>query len=75
MNADRTETTTTLTLNGNNPAEWQLNTPWYDNLGTLFSHDGQSETIYSTTTIHPTRHKHNRRSKRCSPRWRISSQT
>ena len=38
MNADRTETTTTLTLNGNNPAEWQLNTPWYDNLGALFSH-------------------------------------
>jgi hypothetical protein len=40
MNADRTETTTTLTLNGNNPAEWQLNTPWNDNLGALFSHDG-----------------------------------
>jgi hypothetical protein len=49
MNADRAETTT-LTLNGNNPAEWQLNTPWNDNLGALFSHDGQSERIYSTTT-------------------------
>ena len=41
----------TLTLNGNNPVDWQANTAWQDNLGALFTHGGQSETIYSTTTI------------------------
>ncbi len=44
----------TLTLNGNNPADWQLNTPWQDNLGALFTHDGNSETIYSTSTVDAT---------------------
>jgi hypothetical protein len=34
----------------NNPATWPLNQVWNDNLGALFTHDGQSETIYSTTT-------------------------
>jgi hypothetical protein len=41
----------TLTVNGNNPVVWQLNTVWQDNLGALFTHIGQSETIYSTSTI------------------------
>ena len=41
----------TLTLNGNNPVDWQATTPWQDNLGALFTHAGQSETIYSTTTV------------------------
>jgi hypothetical protein len=41
-------------LNGNNPAQWQLNTPWNDNLGALFTHDGQSVTIYSTSTVDAT---------------------
>ena len=41
----------TLVVNGNDPAQWPLNQIWNDNLGALFSHDGQSETIYSTTTI------------------------
>jgi hypothetical protein len=50
---DATTTTTseTLALNGNDPVQWQLNTPWQDNLGALFTHDGQSETIYSTSTV------------------------
>ena len=38
-------------LNGNNPAEWPLNQAWNDNLGALFTHAGQSETIYSTSTV------------------------
>ena len=41
----------TLILNGNNPSQWTLNTPWSDNLGALFTHDGISETIYATSTI------------------------
>jgi len=41
----------TLVVNGNNPVTWQLNTPWQDNLGALFTHAGQSETIYSTSTV------------------------
>ncbi len=41
----------TLTLNGNNPAQWPLNTAWQDNLGALFVHDVMSETIYSTSTV------------------------
>jgi hypothetical protein len=41
----------TLTLNGNNPVAWQEGTPWQDNLGALFTYDGISETIYSTSTI------------------------
>jgi hypothetical protein len=41
----------TLTLNGNNPVDWQEASPWQDNLGALFTHDGQSETIYSTSTV------------------------
>jgi hypothetical protein len=44
-------TSATLVVNGNNPAEWQEGTPWQDNLGALFTHDGISETIYSTSTI------------------------
>jgi hypothetical protein len=28
--------------------------PWQDNLGALFTHNGQSETIYSTSTIDTT---------------------
>jgi hypothetical protein len=36
----------TLKVNGNNPAGWQQGTPWQDNLGALFTHNGQSETIY-----------------------------
>ncbi|MEQ1718972.1 MAG: tail fiber domain-containing protein [Hyphomicrobium sp.] len=40
-----------LALNGNNPAQWPLNSVWQDNLGSLFTHDGISETIYSTSTI------------------------
>lgn len=44
-------TSATLVLNGNNPAEWPLNQAWNDNLGALFTHDGQSETIHSTTTV------------------------
>jgi hypothetical protein len=38
-------------VNGNNPAQWQLNQPWQDNLGALFTSGGQNETIYSTSTI------------------------
>ena len=38
-------------MNGNNPVAWQLNTLWSDNLGALFTHNGQSETIYSTSTV------------------------
>ena len=41
----------TLTINGNNPATWSLNQAWHDNLGALFTHDGQSETVYSTSTV------------------------
>jgi hypothetical protein len=44
-------TSPTLKVNGNNPVEWQPNTPWQDNLGALFSHDGISETVYSTSTV------------------------
>ena len=44
-------TSATLVVNGNNPAQWDLNKPWQDNLGALFTHGGQSETIYSTTTV------------------------
>jgi hypothetical protein len=44
----------TLTLNGNDPAQWPLNQIWNDNLGALFTHSGQSETIYSTTTVDAT---------------------
>jgi hypothetical protein len=40
-----------LKINGNNPAQWPLKTPWSDNLGALFTHGGQSETIYSTSTV------------------------
>jgi hypothetical protein len=40
--------------NGNNPTEWQEGTAWQDNLGALFTHAGQSETIYSTTTVDTT---------------------
>lgn len=43
--------TATLTLNGNDPITWPLNAPWQDNLGALFTHDGTSETVYSTSTI------------------------
>jgi hypothetical protein len=35
--------------NGNNPAQWQ-ESPWQDNLA-LFTHDGISESIYSTSTV------------------------
>jgi endosialidase-like protein/single cache domain-containing protein len=49
-----TTDTNFLTFNGNNPAEWQLNQPWQDNLGALFTHDGQSETTYSTSTADTT---------------------
>jgi hypothetical protein len=44
-------TSAPLKVNGNNPAQWQAGTPWQDNLGALFTHAGQSETIYSTSTI------------------------
>jgi hypothetical protein len=44
-------TSATLIVNGNNPATWPLNQQWNDNLGALFTHDGQSETIYSTSTV------------------------
>ena len=44
-------TSVTLVVNGNNPAQWQLNQPWQDNLGALFTHDGQNETVYSTSTV------------------------
>jgi hypothetical protein len=47
-------TDATSTLNGNNPIVWQLNTPWQDNLGALFTRDGASETIYSTSTVDTT---------------------
>jgi hypothetical protein len=43
--------TATLIVNGNNPAEWPFNQAWNDNLGALFTHDGQAETIYSTSTV------------------------
>jgi hypothetical protein len=43
-----------LTLNGNNPVVWQLDAAWQDNLGALFTHDSQSETIYSTSTVDTT---------------------
>jgi hypothetical protein len=48
---DNPNPSATLAVNGNNPAEWQLNALWQDNLGALFTHDGQSETIYSTSTV------------------------
>jgi hypothetical protein len=44
----------TLTLNGNNPATWPLGASLNDNLGALFTHDGISETIYSTSTVDTT---------------------
>ena len=40
----------TLVVNGNNPATWPQNSPWHDNLGALFTH-GNAETIYSTSTV------------------------
>ena len=46
--------TTTLILNGNNPTEWTLNTPWTDGIGALFAHGANIETIYSTTTVDTT---------------------
>ena len=46
-----TPSSASLTLNGNSPAQWPLNTTWQDNLGVLFAHDGISEIIYSTSTI------------------------
>jgi hypothetical protein len=46
-----TAVTASLTINGNDPATWQMNTPWSDNLGALFSHNGINETIYSTSTV------------------------
>jgi endosialidase-like protein len=53
--ADATSSTTAqLALNGNNPAEWQLNQPWQDNLGALFTHEGENETVYSTSTVDTT---------------------
>jgi hypothetical protein len=48
------QATATLVVNGNNPAHWSLNQIWNDNLGALFTHAGQSETIYSTTTVDAT---------------------
>ena len=47
-------TSAILVVNGNNPAQWEVGQPWQDNLGALFTHDGQSETIYSTSTIDTT---------------------
>jgi hypothetical protein len=38
-------------VNGNNPIQWQANKPWQDNLCALFTHAGQTETIYSTSTV------------------------
>jgi putative peptidoglycan binding protein len=54
--ADTTSSTTpeSLKVNGNNPAQWPLNQVWNDNLGALFTHTGQSETVYSTTTVDTT---------------------
>ena len=51
--ADGTTTSTsgTLVVNGNNPSHWEANKPWQDNLGALSTHNGQSETIYSTSTV------------------------
>jgi hypothetical protein len=49
--ANGTAATASLTINGNDPATWQMNTPWSDNLGALFSHNGINETIYSTSTV------------------------
>jgi endosialidase-like protein len=51
--ADTTSTTmpASLKVNGNNPAQWPLNQIWNDNLGALFTHNGQNETIYSTSTV------------------------
>ena len=46
-------TSAILVVNGNNPAQWEVGQPWQDNLGALFTHDGQSEAIYSTSTIEP----------------------
>jgi hypothetical protein len=34
--------------------QWQLNQPWQDNLGALFAHDGENETVYSTSTVDTT---------------------
>ena len=53
LNASTTSSTTsaTLTVNGNDPAQWQEGTPWQDNLGALFTNAGQSTTIYSTATV------------------------
>jgi hypothetical protein len=47
-------TAASLKVNGNNPSEWPLNQIWNDNLGALLAHDGQSETIYSTSTVDTT---------------------
>jgi hypothetical protein len=40
-----------LQVNRANPAQWDLNKPWQDNLGALFTNAGQSETVYSTSTV------------------------
>jgi hypothetical protein len=37
--------------NLNNSTGWQKGTAWQDNLGARFTHNGQAETIYSTTTV------------------------
>jgi hypothetical protein len=49
--ATSSSTSASLKVNGNNPVVWPLNSVWQDNLGALFTHDGQSETIYSTSTV------------------------
>ena len=49
-----TSTLPSLTINGNNPAHWALNQPWSDNLGGTFTHNGITETIYSTSTVDTT---------------------
>jgi hypothetical protein len=53
VNADTATSTTpaSLKVNGNSPAQWPLGAAWNDNLGALFTHGGQSETVYSTSTI------------------------
>ena len=38
-------------MNGTDPVEWSLDTAWADNLGALFTYSGQSESIYSTSTV------------------------
>lgn len=43
-----------LILNGNNPVIWDINKPWNDGLGALFTQGATSETIYSTGTVDTT---------------------